>query len=147
MIWLEDIFIKGYLKLFMSIISEKLFLDLFGNVKIYTQGTYNEKNFSEKPLAYYDERRINGQLGYNLTEFFRISFGYQHFIQRNYGYINGAKYLKRTFANYGPMGKVIVNMDKNSKIDIAIVKEYLESSDNPSKTNSISVLIKILWNI
>lgn len=128
-------------------ISRSIFFDFFGNLKMYEQGSYNEKEFSEKPLAYYDERKFHAFLGYKFTENLIFSLGFGHFIQRQYIYDTGKKFLRRTIANYGPVGKLQYYFTRNSKIEITGGKDYLESSDNNIVTKSESLFINILWNI
>ena len=128
-------------------ISRNVFIDFFGNLKLYEQGSYNDKEFSEKPLAYYDERKFNAFLGYKFTENLIFSVGFGHFIQRQYIYDSGNKTLKRTIANYGPIGKLQYYFLHNSKIEITGSKDFLESGDNEIVTKSESLFINILWNI
>lgn len=128
-------------------ISRSVFFDFFGNLKLYEQGSYNEKEFSEKPLAYYDERKFHAFLGYKFTENLIFSVGFGHFIQRQYIYDSGTKFLRRTIANYGPVGKLQYYFMHNSKIEITGSKDYLESSDNNIINKSESLFINILWNI
>jgi hypothetical protein len=128
-------------------ISKNFFFDFYGIMKIYEQGAYNEKNFSERPLAYFDDRKLNTFLGYKLTENLIFSFGFAHFIQRQYIYDSGIKLLKRTIANYGPIGKIQFYFKNNSKIEITGSKDFLESSDNTLINKSESLYLNILWNI
>lgn len=128
-------------------ISKNFFFDFFGNFKFYEQGSYNEKEFSEKPLTYYDERKFYTFLGYKFTENLIFSVGFNHFIQRQYIYDSGNKYLRRTISNYGPVGKLQYYFMKNSRIEITGSKDFLESSDNTLINRSESLFINILWNI
>ncbi len=128
-------------------INRNFFFDFFGNFKLYEQGSYNEKNFSERPLTYYDERKFYAFLGYKFTENLIFSIGFNHFIQRQYNYDSGIKFLKRTISNYGPVGKLQYYFMKNSKIEFTGSKDFLESSDNTLVNRSESLFINILWNI
>ena len=128
-------------------ISRNFFFDFFGNFKLYEQGSYNEKNFSERPLTYYDERKFYAFLGYKFTENLIFSVGVNHFIQRQYNYDSGIKFLKRTISNYGPVGKLQYYFMKNSKIEFTGSKDFLESSDNTMVNKSESLFINVLWNI
>lgn len=128
-------------------ITKSLFFDFFGNFKLYEQGSYNEKEFSEKPLAYFDERKFNAFLGYKFTENLIFSIGFGHFIQRQYIYDSGNKMLRHTIANYGPVGKLQYYFFNNSKIEITGSKDYIESADNINVNKSESLFINILWNI
>ena len=127
--------------------NRNFFFDFFGNFKLYEQGSYNEKNFSERPLTYYDERKFYAFLGYKFTENLIFSIGFNHFIQRQYNYDSGIKFLKRTISNYGPVGKLQYYFMKNSKIEFTGSKDFLESSDNTLVNRSESLFINILWNI
>jgi hypothetical protein len=127
--------------------NKNIFFDFFGNFKLYEQGAYNEKEFSEKPLTYFDERKFNAFLGYKFTENLIFSVGFTHFIQRQYIYDSGEKYLRRTISNYGPIGRFQYYFLNNSKIEITGSKDFLESSDNTLINKSESLFINILWNI
>jgi hypothetical protein len=127
--------------------NKNLFFDFFGIMKIYQQGAYNEKSFSERPLAYFDDRKLNAFLGYKLTENLIFSMGFAHFIQRQYIYDSGTKLLRRTITNYGPIGKIQFYFKNNSKIEVIGSKDFLETSDNPIINKSESLFINILWNI
>jgi hypothetical protein len=127
--------------------NRNIFFDFYGNFKIYEQGAYNEKEFSERPLTYFDERKFNAFLGYKFTENLIFSVGFNHFIQRQYIYDSGNKLLRRTISNYGPMGKLQFYFMKNSKIEVMGSKDYLESSNNTIVNKSESLYINILWNI
>ena len=128
-------------------LSKNIFFDFFGNFKLYEQGSYDEDSFSEKPLTYYDERKFNAFLGYKFTENLIFSLGFTYFIQRQYIYDSGIKYLRRTIANYGPVAKIQYYFINNSKIEVTGSKDFLESSDNSLINKSESLLINILWNI
>jgi len=123
------------------------FIDLSGSLRIYEQGFYNEKNFAEKPVAYYDERNIGLKLRYSLDRGVMISAGYKHFIKRQYKYILGDKYLDRTFASYGPIGELTLMLKNNSRINIILSRDYQEWSDNPIISGSSNIIVNINWNI
>lgn len=127
--------------------SRNIFFDFFGIMKIYEQGAYNEKEFSERPLAYFDDRKLNAFLGYKLTENLIFSFGFAHFIQRQYIYDSGIRYLRRAISNYGPIGKIQFYFKNNSKIEVTGSKDFMESSDNTIINKSESLYINVLWNI
>ncbi len=127
--------------------SRNIFFDFFGIMKIYEQGAYNEKEFSERPLAYFDDRKLNAFLGYKLTENLIFSVGFAHFIQRQYIYDSGIRYLRRTISNYGPIGKIQFYFKNNSKIEVTGSKDFMESSDNTIINKSESLYINVLWNI
>lgn len=127
--------------------SRNISFDFFGIMKIYEQGAYNEKEFSERPLAYFDDRKLNAFLGYKLTENLIFSVGFAHFIQRQYIYDSGIRYLRRTISNYGPIGKIQFYFKNNSKIEVTGSKDFMESSDNTIINKSESLYINVLWNI
>lgn len=128
-------------------LNKNIFFDFFGMLKLYEQGSYNEDEFSEKPLAYFDERKFNAFLGYKFTENLIFSVGFAHFIQRQYIYDSGEKNLRRTIANYGPVGKIQYYFRNFSKIEILGSRDFLESSDDPIINKSESLYINILWNL
>jgi hypothetical protein len=128
-------------------LTRELTLELFSDIKIYEQGEFNEDDFSVRPIRYFDERKINSQVSYLFHDFLRISLGYSYFIQKTYEFDAGEKKLKRTFTNYGPLGKVSIILNNNSSINVSASKDYLRWDDGTPGSSAETVLINVLWNI
>lgn len=127
--------------------TKNLTLNFFGSLKIYEQGQYNEKNFSVRPLAYYDERITNAQASYAVNEYILFALGFKHFIQRQYVYDKGSKILKRTFTTYGPLLRVEFLLSRNSRVNFMGGLDFIQSSDNTLTNISKNLIINVLWNI
>ena len=128
-------------------ISRKFYVGLFGELKLYEQGQFNDRQFSVKPLAYYDERTLGTSLNYYSQGFIKLYVGYRHYIRRFYTYERTDKVLKRTQATYGPFAGIVVNFINNSSIFLLGGLDRVEASDNPEIYTSENLVVKILWNI
>ncbi|MGB9697564.1 MAG: hypothetical protein ACP5P3_10000 [Ignavibacteria bacterium] len=127
-------------------LNTRIFLDFTGNLRIYEQGVYNDKNFTVKPINYYDERTIQSEIGYFISDLFIVSLGVRHFIQRYYNYDKGTKYLRRTYVNYGPLVEIKLSLFNNSSLNLKTGIDYVESSTEPDKTSSVNLILNLLYN-
>lgn len=128
-------------------ITKKVYVGLFGELKLYEQGQFNEDNFSVKPLAYYDERTLGTSINYETRGFIKFYLGYRHYIRRFYTYERTDKILKRTQSTYGPFAGIVVNMRNNSSIFLLGGLDRVEVSDSPDVLTSENLVLKIIWNI
>lgn len=128
-------------------ISKKIIAGLFGGLKLYEQGQFNNNKFSVKPLAFYDERTLGSNLNYDVIDFIRLYVGYRHYIRRFYTYDKNEKVLKRTQSTYGPYAGVIMNVKNNSSVYVLWGIDKIEASDNPVISTSNNLVIKVLWNL
>lgn len=128
-------------------ISRNVFVGVFGELKLYEQGQFNDREFSVKPLAFYDERTLGASLNFITKGFIKLYAGYRHYIRRFYNYDKTEKILKRTQATYGPFVGIIVNLKNNSSIFLLSGLDRVEASDNPEIYTSENLIVKILWNI
>ena len=128
-------------------ITKKFIWGLFGELKLYEQGMFNNDKFSVKPLAFYDERTFGSSLNYDVKNFIRLYAGFRHYIRRYYTYDKNVKILKRTQSTYGPYAGVVMNIINNSSIYILGGIDKLETSDNPDVSTSNNLVIKVLWNL
>jgi hypothetical protein len=128
-------------------VSKKIIVGLFGELKMYEQGQFNNSKFSVKPLAFYDERTLGSNLNYDVKDFIRLFAGFRHYIRRFYIYDKNEKILKRTQSTYGPYAGVILNVRNNSSVYILGGIDKIEASDNTEISTSKNLIIKILWNL
>jgi hypothetical protein len=122
-------------------------IGVFGELRLYEQGQYDDEKFSVKPLAYYDERTLGIRLNYDVMDFFRVFAGFRHFIKRNYIYDGGDKSLKRTQTTTGPYAGINLNIKNNSSIYIMGGLDKIQASDNPLTSWSKNLIIKVIWNL
>jgi len=120
---------------------------LFGELRLYEQGQFNNEKFSVNPTAFYDERTLGNTFSYNFNNTVNLFIGFRHYIRRYFLYEKNQKNLKRTQAVYGPYAGVEMNIKNNSTIYILGGIDNFEVSDNPLTTTSKNLIIKILWNL
>jgi len=128
-------------------ISKKLIVGLFGELKLYEQGQFNNSKFSVKPLAFYDERTLGSNINYDVKDFIRLYVGFRHYIRRFYTYDKNEKILKRTQSTYGPYAGVVMNIRNNSSVYILGGIDKLETSDSQEISTSNNLVVKVLWNL
>lgn len=128
-------------------ISKKFIFGIYGELKLYEQGQFNNEKFSVKPLAFYDERTLGSSLNYDIKNFIRLYVGFRHYIRRFYTYDKNEKVLKRTQSTYGPYAGLVMNIMNNSSIYVLGGIDKLEVSDNPDVSTSNNLVIKVLWNL
>ncbi len=128
-------------------ITRKITGGLYGILKIYEQGQFNNDNFSVKPTNYSDERTLGTRLSYDMKEFVNFFVGFRHYIRRYYNYERGVRILKRTQAIYGPYAGVRFNIRNDSSINILGGIDKYEATDNSLTNTSRNLIINILWNI
>jgi len=127
--------------------TRKFIAGVFGELRIYEQGQYNDDEFSVKPLAYYEERTLGLKLNYDIKEFFRVFAGFRHFIKKNYLYDSGEKNLKRTQTTAGPYAGIILSIKNNSSMYVLGGLDKIQASDNSLTSWSKNLIIKVIWNL
>lgn len=128
-------------------LTKELKLNLHISLRFYEQGQYNERNFSVKPIAYFDERNIQTGIIFRIKDFIFLSTGFKHFIQRQYIYDKSEKSLRRTYAAYGPVAGIYFRLARNSHIELNGGLDYIKASDNTLTSLSKNLIISILWNL
>jgi len=128
-------------------LTRKFIVGVFGELRLYEQGQYNDEKFSVKPLAYYEERTLGLKLNYDIMEFFRVFAGFRHFMKRNYAYDSGEKSLKRTQTTAGPYAGIILGIKNNSSLYILGGLDKIQASDNSLTSWSKNLIIKVIWNL
>ncbi len=128
-------------------ISDKFYINFFGDLKLYEQGQYNDENFSIRPVTDFSEQRYAGQLNYCIYENLIIGTGYRYFVQRQYNYIAGERLLQRTYENFGPYARLTYLFRNNSRIEALGGIDTFISSDNSFRNTSNNLQIKVIWNI
>jgi hypothetical protein len=124
-----------------------LFIDFIGELKLYEQGQFDNENFTVKPIAYYVEQLYAPDIRFVLNNYVNIAMGYQFFQQQRYLYDNGVKNLANTYKSYGPFGKIILYLNKNSIVNFIGGIDNIVY-ENPSQSNSaVNLQLNILWNM
>jgi hypothetical protein len=127
-------------------ITNNIFANFDGELRIYEQGQYNDKNFSIKPSNYYVENRLDVNLNYNI-EVITFGGGYRHFFQDQYIYNEGVKIFRRSYKNHGPFVNVSFLFSNGSIIFFNAGRDTTETSDSPIKNKSNYLNLRVLWRI
>jgi hypothetical protein len=126
---------------------DNLYIDFIGGIKLYEQGQFNDRNFSVKPIAYYAEQLYAPDLSYMLNYFINIGVGYKYFKQQRYQYDNGSKILVNTYRSFGPFGKIILYLNKNSIINFTGGIDNVVYENPPQDNSAVNLQLNILWNM
>lgn len=127
-------------------ITKNIFTNFDGELRIYEQGQYNDKNFSIKPSNYYVESRLDMSLNYNY-EIITVGGGYRYFIQDQYIYSDGIKNFRRSYRNHGPFVNLSFLFSGGSIIFLNAGRDTSETSDSPIKNKSNYLNLRVLWRI
>ncbi|MEP7145935.1 MAG: hypothetical protein ABI792_02875 [bacterium] len=122
-------------------------LDFLGELKFYEQGQFNNREFTVKPIAFYAEQLYVPDISYLFNYFIKIGVGYKFFQQQRFQYNNGVKQLSNTYRTFGPVGKIILYLNRKSIINFTGGIDYIRY-DNPGLNNSaLYIQLNILWNM
>src|SRR5207244_12406958 len=61
--------------------------DIYGEIRLYERGELNWRQFSQRPINYFEDKIINYELNYFFNKFIIFSAGYRFFEQKRYNYI------------------------------------------------------------
>ncbi len=123
------------------------YLDLLGELKFYEQGQFNNREFTVKPIAYFVEQLYVPDISYLFNYFIKVGIGYKFFQQQRFQYENGARQLSNTYRTYGPVGKIIFYLNKNSIINFTGGIDYIRYDDPAQNNEAVNLQLNILWNM
>lgn len=122
-------------------------LEFMGELKLYEQGQFNSDNFSVKPIAYFVEQFYLPELSINVNYFLKVAAGYRYFRQERFLYENGSKNLANTFRTFGPVGKIILYLNKNSIINFTGSLDFIRYDNSLQDDSSFNLQLNVLWNM
>ncbi|MEZ4823057.1 MAG: hypothetical protein R2942_11795 [Ignavibacteria bacterium] len=123
------------------------YFDFNAELKIYEQGQFNDNNFLVKPIAYFSEQLLAPNINYMFDYFINAGIGYKFFQQLRYRYENGEKVLSNTYQTYGPFGRIILYLNKNSVINLIAGLDNIVFDDPLQNNSALNLQINVLWNM
>jgi hypothetical protein len=120
--------------------------DIYGEVKLYERGELNWREFSQRPINYFEDKIINSELNYFFNKFTTISGGYRFFQQTRYNYNSGIKVFDTFLRTSGPFVRLSVYWKNNSRIDLITSYDYYKYGDSTPSSSNSSTYINVLWN-
>ncbi len=123
--------------------TKNIFTNINGELKIYEQGQFNEKNFSIRPSDFFVEKRIDINLNYNY-EFLTIGAGFKFFILDQYEYDSGEKRLKYFTQNFGPYSNLTLSFYNGTFVYLIYSKDFIKSTGN-YENKSDNFIIKVFF--
>ncbi len=118
-----------------------------GELKLYEQGQFNNRDFSVKPLNYFEEQFYSPELIYVPYDLLRISAGFRYFQQIRYRYENAEKSLAGIYRSYGPYGKIFLYLNKGSIINFTGGVDFIRNSIGGYSDESLNLSLNLLWNM
>ena len=130
----------------MITLNPRLGFEVYGEIKAYEQGEFNNNAFSVKPVSYNYLVTMGGNIVYSLLDNLKISAGYGSFRQKIYGYLTGERELSNTLSNNSITGKIFLYLSKSSVISLIYSLEKYSDQFQPENTSN-SILMNIFWNM
>jgi len=128
-------------------ITRRLALDFSGELKLYEQGQFNNREFSVKPIAYFEEQYYNPELSYMFNDFFEVKAGYKYFRQNRYLYEISEKRLVNTFKSFGPVGKINLYLYNQSIINFTGGLDFIRYSNSTQDNSAFNLQLNVFWNM
>jgi hypothetical protein len=120
--------------------------DIYTELKLYERGELNWREFSIRPVNYFQDGIINAELNYFFNKFITLSGGYRYFEQKRYNYTNGVKVFDTFVKTQGPQVKFRVYLKDNSLVEIiSSYDTYSYGNNIPTESNG-NLYVNVLWN-
>ncbi len=126
-------------------ITKNIFSNINGELKIYEQGQFNEKNFSIRPSDFFIEKRIEFNINYNYN-FLTIGAGFRFFILNQFEYDEGEKKSKYFTQNFGPYSNLILYFNTGTFVYLRYSKDFIKSTGNYENTSD-NFIIRVFWKL
>jgi hypothetical protein len=120
--------------------------DLYTELKLYERGELNWREFSIRPVNFYEDRIINAELNYFLNKYITLSGGYRYFEQLRYNYVNGAKVFDTYVRTQGPQAKLRVYMNDNSLVEVISSYDYYSYGNQIPNASNGNLYVNVVWN-
>jgi hypothetical protein len=118
-----------------------------GELKLYEQGQFNNRDFSVKPINYFEEQFYSPEIIYTPFDLLKISTGFRYFQQIRYRYENTDKALAGIYRSYGPYGKIFLYLNRGSIINFTGGVDFIRNSIGGFSDESLNLSLNLLWNI
>jgi len=120
--------------------------DVYGEIKLYERGELNWREFSQRPINYFEDKIINSELNYFFNKFIVFSAGYKFFEQRRFNYINGERVFDTFVRTMGPFSRLRFEWLNNSRIDLIGSYDYYSYGDGSPGSRNSNIYLFASWN-
>ena len=128
-------------------INRHLDVELYGELKAYEQGEFNNNAFTVRPVSYNVLKTLGGNLIFSLFDNLKLSAGYGRFEQKIYDYLTGTRLLSNTLSNNSITGKIFLYLSKGSLISLVYSFERYSDQFEIQKRTSNSLQMNVFWNM
>ncbi len=126
--------------------TEHIGIDVYGEIKLYERGELNWREFSQRPINYFEDKIINSEVNYFFNKFMICSAGYKFFEQRRYNYVSGERVFDTFVRTLGPFARLRFEWKNNSRIEIIGSYDYYSYGDNTPGSNNSNIYLNANWN-
>lgn len=119
---------------------------LYGEMKFYQRGELNWKEFVQKPINYFEDKIINSELIYYISNNINISGGYKFFEQKRYNYVNNQRVFDKYVRTSGPFLKLTAYWKQNSYIELTGMLDNYTFSDGTESSKNFNVYLNSSLN-
>lgn len=128
-------------------LTDALTFDFIGELKFYEQGQFNNREFTVKPIAYYEEYFLRPDFFYSINDFLNAGVGYKYFRQNRYQYESAEKNLVNVFETFGPVGEINFYFNNNSIVKLTGGFDFIKYSNPPQEDSAVQLNFNIIWNM
>ncbi len=121
-------------------------LKLYSEIKLYERGELNWREFSSRPVNYFEDRIVNPELFYYLTDYLVVSGGYRYFEQKRFNYENAERVFDASFKTYGPIVRLRLDYKRASLLELITSYDKYDYGNGIPGTSNVNLFINILWN-
>jgi hypothetical protein len=120
---------------------------VYAELKLYERGELNWGSFSTKPVSFFEDKIINPELIYYYSDKISFSVGYRYFEQKRYYYENGNRIYDYSVKTYGPVAKLLIDINRKSLIEIIGSHDsYIYVKNNPAEKH-FNLYLNVIWNL
>ncbi len=126
------------------ILRKRLFLQLYGYIKLSEHGDFNWAAFSTRPASYLQEIYAEPKITFKYYDLF-LSLGIRYFSLNNFNYIGNEKIRNSDYYSVGPVIDIFVLMNRKLYIKIYGWYEFITVS-NDFKREQANLSLLMNWN-
>lgn len=117
-------------------LTNRIGFEWYSYIRLYERGELYWKEFTEKPLNYFEDKTFIGTLSCRFTLRLLLSCGIRYFSQSRFQYIGSEKALEFFLRSIGPLTKI--QWDVSSRTQFLLKGWYERLSQTGQSTNSIA---------
>jgi hypothetical protein len=118
------------------LLTKRLSLDWFSNIRFYERGELRWEEFSERPLTSIDENTYTGAVRYRVSELLFFSVGIRYFSQSRFAYAGVEKKQEFFLRSIGPTTAIDWSVGSRTRLQVKGWYEHLSQTGQQRTTNA-----------